>query len=756
MSIHEDGARRATVRSRAYSWWPLAVVCLSGLGVMLPLLLQPYAAHADDILPHLFRLVALDQQVNLGNAYPLRFPGFAFGYGAAVFSYYPPLAFYLMEAAHLLGVDYVLAYKLAFAMAALGAAFSSYYLGARVFNRVAGVAVSVAYVYNPYFLADIWVRGAVTETLTLAAAPFLFAAIYGVTRETNRRAYVEASLAAALIILAHPLSILLFVPFLALYAVLALVLMAPGRRWRAVMILAASALTGALLTIFYWLPVQLESAARRAIDLQAALQEYLQGLRRIGQVIHVGLTPGARSGETVLDFSVAMLLLVAIAVIYFAFTRRRRTRLGTAHFVFFAISAVLAFLAMTVWARPLWEKLTPVAYLQFPFRWFGPLALFTALTIGGSLGVDARTRSDRWFRIAVTALLGFLVVTSLTQAPREPAALASAGITKVTSSDLSASGLRAFEHDDAVYYATRGCWIWTNRLVPSTSFLSDCSRYLDTVSGDVPVRSGLPPVNARLIPTAARPNMLEATVNSPDPWHLSLHAFWIPGWSATVDGQPVKTEPTDALGVAGIALPAGEHRVHLAFGPTRLRRVVTWISLLVLAGWLVIAWRRHWRLAAGVTIALLIIVGLVGGQALRAPAAPALQPLDVNLGNKIGLQGFALDKSGDTLAVHLVWLARQPMDESYKVFIHLVDDQGKLLAQTDSRPLQYASNTNRWIPGQVVVDRSEVSLPPDVRPGRYQVRAGLYNEADGQRLPVLDADGKVLDDQVLLGYFESP
>jgi len=167
------------------------------------------------------------------------------------------------------------------------------------------------------------------------------------------------------------------------------------------------------------------------------------------------------------------------------------------------------------------------------------------------------------------------------------------------------------------------------------------------------------------------------------------------------------------------------------------------------------AWWRHRRLATMVSLALLISVGLVGGQALRAPAAPAVQPLDVDLGNKIGLQGFALDQTDDTLAVHLVWLARESMEESYKVFIHVIDDQGKLLAQTDSRPQSYASNTNRWIPGQVIVDRFEVPLPSDAPPGRYQVRVGLYNEADGQRLPVLDATGKAVDNQVLLGYFET-
>jgi hypothetical protein len=206
--------------------------------------------------------------------------------------------------------------------------------------------------------------------------------------------------------------------------------------------------------------------------------------------------------------------------------------------------------------------------------------------------------------------------------------------------------------------------------------------------------------------------------------------------------------------VAGIALPAGEHRVRLAFGPTRLRRVVTWISLLALMGWLVIAWRRHWRLAAGVTLVGLLLAGLIGGRALAAPDLPALTPANVNLGGKIGLEGHAFARQGDTVDVRLLWLARQSMDESYKVFIHVLDEQGQLVGQWDGRPLNNASNTNRWIPGQIVYDQAAAPLPPDLPPGRYQVRTGLYNEADGQRLPVLDTAGVQVDDQVLLGYFE--
>jgi hypothetical protein len=58
------------------------------------------------------------------------------------------------------------------------------------------------------------------------------------------------------------------------------------------------------------------------------------------------------------------------------------------------------------------------------------------------------------------------------------------------------------------------------------------------------------------------------------------------------------------------------------------------------------------------------------------------------------------------------------------------------------------------MPGQVTFDAHRFDLPPDMPPGRYQVRTGLYLERDGSRLPVVDAAGQPIDDQVLLGYIE--
>ena len=755
MLRHEGVGPQVPARNRARFVWPVAVVSMAALSVMLPWLLRPYAADGLDFLHHILRLIEFNQQVNLGNAFPLRFPDYSHGYGLATLSFYPPLAYLLMETLHLLGANYLLAYQMTFLIAVLGAALASYYLGVRLFNQTAAMAVSIAYIYNPYFLMEVWKRSSVTVTLSLAVIPLLFAAIHRVTQEAGWRGYAEASLAVALLILAHPLTAVYFAPFLAAWASLSLILWARGRRWRALAILIASALTGAFLTTFYWLPLQLETETRQSIDLPAALGFFIRALKPVERVIRVGLTLDFRSPESVPDFSIAVPVLVAISLIYVALTLGRRSRTQKAQIVFFAVSAAIAFLAMTTWARPLYERLTPVAYLQFPFRWHGPLTLFTALIIGAGLGVDARGRFDRGLRLAVGGIFAFLVITSLLNAPDTPAQMPTVGIAKLTARDFEAPDLlQNSEHTEDDYTDTSGCWIWGERLVPSTSLLSDCTRYLDIMLRDAPVRSGLPPVNAQVIPVVVGPDVLAAKVNSAEPWQLSLHAYWIPGWTATVDGQPAPARPIDAIGLAGVAVPAGEHEVRLAFGATPLRRVAVWVSLLALVAWLVIAWRRHWRVAAAVTVGLLLIGGLIGGRALTAPRPPTLTPMDVNLGGKIGLEGYAFVRQGEALDVRLLWLARQPVEESYKVFIHVNDDQGRLLAQTDSRPLNYASNTNRWIPGQVVSEGVKVPLPPDTPPGRYQVRVGLYNEADGQRLPVLDSAGVQVDDQVLLGYFE--
>ena len=58
--------------------------------------------------------------------------------------------------------------------------------------------------------------------------------------------------------------------------------------------------------------------------------------------------------------------------------------------------------------------------------------------------------------------------------------------------------------------------------------------------------------------------------------------------------------------------------------------------------------------------------------------------------------------------------------------------------------------TRRWPIDKYVRDDHQIVLPADLPPGQYEVAAGAWVQGDGWRLPLLDAQGKQLDDRFTL------
>jgi hypothetical protein len=104
-------------------------------------------------------------------------------------------------------------------------------------------------------------------------------------------------------------------------------------------------------------------------------------------------------------------------------------------------------------------------------------------------------------------------------------------------------------------------------------------------------------------------------------------------------------------------------------------------------------------------------------------------------------------RPGETLALELVWRARLRPAADYTVFVHLVGPDGALLAQQDQPPLNGFFPTRFWRPGDRVIDKIELALPPVATPGTYQLYMGMYDPASLQRLPVGRA-GQMVGDAV--------
>jgi hypothetical protein len=117
-----------------------------------------------------------------------------------------------------------------------------------------------------------------------------------------------------------------------------------------------------------------------------------------------------------------------------------------------------------------------------------------------------------------------------------------------------------------------------------------------------------------------------------------------------------------------------------------------------------------------------------------AAAQEAAVAADVRWNGLITLEGYALYPqsmaAGDIAQVTLYWRTDEKLTERYKVFIHLVDEQGQLVAQHDSEPGGGLILTTSWQPGQTVVDNHGLLVPIDTPAGHYAVLAGLYPLGD--------------------------
>ena len=138
------------------------------------------------------------------------------------------------------------------------------------------------------------------------------------------------------------------------------------------------------------------------------------------------------------------------------------------------------------------------------------------------------------------------------------------------------------------------------------------------------------------------------------------------------------------------------------------------------------------------------------------PNAPFAQ--SANFGNTISLIGYHLPitnyKPGDTLKLTLFWNARSTLrvDKPYTVFVHLLDKDGKVVAQKDSQPVNGARPTTGWVAGEYIADDYELPIAANLAPGAYRIEIGWYDAKDPAfaRLQVLDDNGVPIGDQIIL------
>ena len=122
-------------------------------------------------------------------------------------------------------------------------------------------------------------------------------------------------------------------------------------------------------------------------------------------------------------------------------------------------------------------------------------------------------------------------------------------------------------------------------------------------------------------------------------------------------------------------------------------------------------------------------------------------------GEGIQMLGFDLN-TGDSIDLILYWTDYAIVLDSYDVFVHLLDKNGQIVAQTDQKPVGGLAATNVWQPGDIIRESLKIMLPSDVPPGKYDLVIGVYLRESVQRLTILG--DKVTDNALILASLTLP
>jgi hypothetical protein len=129
--------------------------------------------------------------------------------------------------------------------------------------------------------------------------------------------------------------------------------------------------------------------------------------------------------------------------------------------------------------------------------------------------------------------------------------------------------------------------------------------------------------------------------------------------------------------------------------------------------------------------------GTIGELKRRMAAAAVAMPARAALGDGISL----VDSSGVRWSnghgeVSLTWRAEKSTNTEYTVFIHLLDAQDHILAQSDAPPRGGSYPTHAWSPGETVIDTHQFNIDQATLGNVAHIAVGMYTAGDGRRLPV--------------------
>jgi hypothetical protein len=532
-------------------------------------LLQGKLTAGHDAGEYSVRLAEFERALRDGIMLPRWAPDVDFGYGSPIFVFLPPLIYYLASVPGLLGADLISALNLAGLLIIAASGLGMYLLARELYGSEGGLLSAIAYLLAPAYLVTLYVRHAFTDFSALAVLPFCFWAMLRLAVRPSRSAFFASTVSVALLSFASYSVSLIALPILCLRPLYALT----SRRAPYCGVLGLAAIAGGgMLSAFAWLPTLLERSfvhAERLLqgELYAYANHFVYPIQLLSSPWGYGVSqPGPRDGFS-FELGPVHLALTLLGLLWVvrAWTNARPVR---AFVLWMAAALGYACLMSVDAARPIWDNLPALQFLQFPWR-FLVLAAFALSALAGLAAANLPPR--RRLPVVIAAVgVALLMLEGLPHA--HPQELYTIAADEFTPQSIARRSLRATDADEyqpvQVTKAPEG----------------ESPQSIEVLSGTLTIRG-----------EQKLSHQITWSVDAGTISRVRIATFFYPGWRAYADATPLALSIESETGLMLADIPAGTHELVLRFEDSPERITAKWVSVLGLVFLGIAGWRLPWQ-----------------------------------------------------------------------------------------------------------------------------------------------------------------
>lgn len=504
-----------------------------------------------DMHLHLEQMKSFYNGLAAGEIYPRWEEDTNRGFGAATTSYYPPGVYYLTSAGYALSHNWIVALLLTHLLMMIASAAAFYLYIHQYISRKASLLAMAAYIFLPYHLLDQYQRGAMAELLGFVWMPLMLYFGDRLFRRKDLEASLQtksqrpsawlniAGLAASYggFLWSHPPTAYQFSLAFGVYLLLLTLL---RKDFRGLVFSGCAIVLGVLLSAAYLYPAAAEQDLIR--------HEYItETWPYHSTYIFVHHLPYNSVGAffTLLDsiwiFGAAMMLVGGGLI--FAYGRRSAAEILKEQAILWLVTGCFVSFMMLKYSAFIGRHIPKIEIGVFTWRMLSISSLVVALLAGLCAHLASDTMNlEKIQRRSLTSLSLFILIGGILFS----------FFTVVQPMIYAPDFIPSQEH---VNYATI-----PHDAPEDPREMPRLERaILEGRKGEIEIKQWLP--QSRLL-----------RVNLPESDTLFIRTFNFPGWTATVNGQPMAIKTGKILKEIKLELPAGEYEIKLEYLNTPIRQ----------------------------------------------------------------------------------------------------------------------------------------------------------------------------------------